>query len=110
MPREEEGRGKGETYMSGLACCQAAEAGNPAAPPAIARGAANSITRGWSMRHLLVHAKGPNASRLGRASHIGDEEIFCSRGVGADGAERVREGYHVGGRLWARAAGRCGVE
>jgi hypothetical protein len=40
-----------------------------------------------------------------RATHVGDEEIFCIRGVGADGAERVREGYHVGGRLWARAAG-----
>jgi hypothetical protein len=38
------------------------------------------------------------ASQLGRASHVGDEEIFCSPGVGADGAERVREGYHVG--LW----------
>ena len=45
----EEGRGgeRGETYISGLACCQAAEAGNAAAPPAMARGAANSITRGW---------------------------------------------------------------
>ena len=55
-----EGRGEGEglllgegggggdvTYMSGLVCCQAAEAGKAQAPPAIARGAANSMTRGW---------------------------------------------------------------
>jgi hypothetical protein len=41
-----------------------------------------------------------------RATHVGDEEVFCGRGVGADGAERVGEGYHVGGRLRAR----CGVE
>ena len=33
--------------MSGLACCQAAEAGKAHAPPAMARGAANSTTRGW---------------------------------------------------------------
>jgi len=45
-----------------------------------------------------------------RATYVSDEEIFCSRGVGADGAERVREGYHVGGRLRARATGRCGIE
>lgn len=36
------------------------------------------------------------------AADVGDEEVFCGRGVGADGAERVREGYHVGGRLGAR--------
>ena len=33
--------------MSGLACCQAAEAGNAPAAPAMARGAASSRTRGW---------------------------------------------------------------
>ena len=38
---------KSSTYISGLACCQAAEAGYAPAPPATARGAANSITRGW---------------------------------------------------------------
>jgi hypothetical protein len=35
------------THMSGLACCQAAEARNAHAPPAMLRGAANSTTRGW---------------------------------------------------------------
>ena len=47
-PREERGGGRGGgTYMSGLDCCQAADAGNAAAPPAMARGATNSMTRGW---------------------------------------------------------------
>jgi hypothetical protein len=34
-------------YMSGLACCHAAEAGNAPAAPATARGATSSRTRGW---------------------------------------------------------------
>jgi len=39
-----------------------------------------------------------------RAAHVGDEELFCRRGVRADGAQRVRERDYVGGRLRARAA------
>ena len=40
-----------------------------------------------------------------RAAHVGDEEIFRRRGVRADGAQRVREGDHVGGRLGTRVGG-----
>lgn len=44
-----------------------------------------------------------------RAAHVGDEEILRRRGVRADGAQRVREGDHVGGRLGARGVGGGGA-
>ena len=43
-----------------------------------------------------------------RAAHVGNKELLGRRGVCADGAERVWEGDHVGGRLWARAAAAAG--
>jgi hypothetical protein len=55
--------------MSGLACCQAAEAGYVPAQPAMARGTANSMACEWSHAALAGTCKGSERQSM-RASEL----------------------------------------